>query len=63
MAVSRRLGVVVLLSLLVGVVGVLVALALAIETDLPAGPAMVGAECGLFALSWVVQSPIRWIIQ
>lgn len=60
MAVSRRLGVVVLLSLLVGVVGVLGGLALAIETDLPAGPAIVGGLVGEFALFGGLTPLIRW---
>lgn len=54
---SRRLGMVFGLAIGIGEVGVLGGLIVSFETDLPAGPCIVGALVGLLAVSWAI--PVR----
>ena len=51
---SRRLGAVFVLAVVIGEVGALGGLALSFETDLPAGPCIVGCLAAILALSWAV---------
>ncbi|HVZ94142.1 MAG TPA: metal ABC transporter permease [Phycisphaerales bacterium] len=50
--ISRRLGVVLALSITIGLIGMLGGLVLSFETDLPPGPAVVGVLCAIYALAW-----------
>lgn len=57
---SRRMGVVSALSLVVALLGVMGGLGMAIQVDLPPGPSMVAVLVGLFALSGVISLRFRF---
>lgn len=54
---SRRLGVVFVLAIALGEVGVLGGLVVSFETDLPAGPCIVGCLAVILALAWMIPTP------
>ncbi len=61
--VTRRLGVALAISIAAALVGVLGGIVLAFETDLPAGPAIVGAQIGVFALVFALKPSVWGILR